>query len=55
MNRFKKGDTVLYLDNKAEILSVNKKDWYYTIKTLRDNKVFNSLPSMIASYIHKED
>ena len=55
MNRFKKGDIVLYLDNKAEIISVNKKDWYYTIKTLRNNKVFNALPSQVASYIYKED
>lgn len=53
--RFKKDDTILYLDNKAKVISFNKKDWYYTIQTLRDGKVFNCSPSQLASYIHRED
>ena len=52
--RFKKDDIVLYLDNKAKVISFNKKQWYYTIQTLKDNKVFNALPSQLASYKIKE-
>jgi len=50
MNRFNKDDIVLYLDNKAKIVAVNKKDWYYTIQILKDGRVFNSLPSQIVSF-----
>ena len=53
--RFKKDDTVLYLDIKAKVISFNKKDWYYTIQTLDDNRIFNCLPSQLASYILEED
>jgi len=52
---FKKGNMVLYLDNKAKIISANKKDWCYTIQTLKDGRTFNCSPSQLASYIYGDD
>jgi len=50
---FKKGDKVLYLDNKAVVVAVNTKQWFYTIRTLKDNRVFTCSPSELASRLRE--
>lgn len=52
--RFKKGDRVLYLDNKAEVIKFNKRDGYYTVRIIPDGIIIHALPSQVASYIYKE-
>ena len=51
---FKKGDVVSYFNNKAKVISVNKKDWCYVIQTTKDGKTFTCLPSQLATYIGKD-